>query len=80
MVGRLEGRKVGWKVGRLEGWLKGGSQQRKPPVISNLNKDLKMTRKTVLNVLLLPNNNYWANYYWAIITRFKGVLKVFNRT
>ena len=22
----------------------------------------------------------WANYYWAIITHFKGVWKVFNRT
>ena len=22
----------------------------------------------------------WANYYWATITRFKRVLKVFNRT
>ena len=22
----------------------------------------------------------WANYYWAIITHLKGILKVFNRT
>ena len=31
-------------------------------------------------VIDLALSDTWANYYWAIITRFKGVLKVFNRT
>ena len=27
-----------------------------------------------------PITCFWANYYWAMITHFKGVLKVFDRT